>query len=118
MTRKRIEREKTTAAAMIAIYCRAHHAPEKDLCSSCSELRDYAFLRLRCCVFGEEKPTCADCPVHCYGAAMRERICEVMRYAGPRMLLFHPWLALRHLLDGFRPAPPRRKPQAGSTNQH
>jgi hypothetical protein len=37
---------------------------------------------------------------------MRERVTAVMRYAGPRMLLRHPWLALRHLLDGLRPAPP------------
>jgi len=33
---------------------------------------------------------------------------EVMRYAGPRMLWRHPWLALAHLLvDGRRPAPPK-----------
>jgi len=27
---------------------------------------------------------------------------EVMRYAGPRMLLRHPWQALRHILDKLR----------------
>jgi hypothetical protein len=26
----------------------------------------------------------------------------VMRYAGPRMLLSHPFLALLHLIDGLR----------------
>jgi hypothetical protein len=30
-----------------------------------------------------------------------------MRYAGPRMLLRHPVLALRHVADGKRPAPPK-----------
>jgi hypothetical protein len=32
---------------------------------------------------------------------MRERVREVMRYAGPRMLLHHPWLAICHLVDGI-----------------
>ena len=39
---------------------------------------------------------------------MRARIREVMRYAGPRMLLSHPLMALRHLLDGLRK--PRSRP--------
>ena len=33
------------------------------------------------------------------------RVREMMRYAGPRMLWRHPVLAIRHLLDGRRPAP-------------
>jgi hypothetical protein len=33
---------------------------------------------------------------------MRERIREVMRYSGPRMLLSHPLMAIRHLIDGLR----------------
>jgi len=43
---------------------------------------------------------------------MREKVREVMRFAGPRMLSRHPCLALMHLLvDDRRPAlerPPRR----------
>jgi hypothetical protein len=38
---------------------------------------------------------------------MRERVRAVMRYAGPRMLLRHPILAVLHLLDGMRPPPKR-----------
>ncbi len=37
---------------------------------------------------------------------MRERVRAVMRYAGPRMLLCHPILALLHLRDGLT----RRRP--------
>jgi len=48
---------------------------------------------------------CNLCQVHCYSEAMRARVREVMRYAGPRMPLRHPWLALRHLLAKRRPAP-------------
>ena len=40
-----------------------------------------------------------------YGADPRERVRQAMRWAGPRMLLRHPVLAVRHLLDGKRPAP-------------
>jgi hypothetical protein len=31
---------------------------------------------------------------------------EVMRFAGPRMLARHPWLAIMHLIDDRRPPPP------------
>ena len=33
---------------------------------------------------------------------MREKIREVMKYAGPRMMSRHPILALFHFIDGFR----------------
>jgi hypothetical protein len=36
---------------------------------------------------------------------MREQVRVVMRRAGPRMLLRHPLLGIRHLLDGRRPVP-------------
>jgi hypothetical protein len=42
---------------------------------------------------------------------MREQIRQVMRYAGPRMLLHHPIHAVLHLLDGIRKPPTlNRKP--------
>jgi hypothetical protein len=97
----RIEREKRTIRAMIAIYCRTHHAAD-GLCAECEELLGYAVCRLDRCPFGANKTTCARCPIHCYKPAMRERIRTVMRYAGPRMLYKHPVLALWHLLDNRR----------------
>lgn len=33
---------------------------------------------------------------------MREKIRAVMRFSGPRMLLVHPVLAVRHLLESRR----------------
>jgi hypothetical protein len=95
----RIAREKSTIRAMIAIFCRAHHGGAHALCPECEELLNYAFCRLDRCPFGADKPTCARCPIHCYKPALRERVKAVMRYAGPRMLLRHPILAVRHLLD-------------------
>ena len=90
------------------------------LCAECHDLRQYAHLRLTRCPFGPDKPTCANCKVHCYKPEMRERVRQVMRHAGPNMLLRHPVLALLHLLvDERRPAPDkpakRRRAAAAAT---
>lgn len=91
---------------MLHMYCHAHHAPRgATLCRECVELLDYARRRLERCVFGESKPTCANCTVHCYKPVMRERVRQVMVWAGPRMLWRHPILAVWHLIEGRRPAP-------------
>ena len=107
----RLQRELNTLAAMLRIYCRAHHVDavrgEDRLCAPCGSLFDYARERLAGCPFGPEKPTCVNCQIHCYGPAQREATRAVMRYAGPRMLWRHPLLALAHLLDGRRLAPPK-----------
>jgi hypothetical protein len=103
----RLARERRTISVMIGMYCRAHHQPVSGLCPACAELEAYALLRIEKCPFGWRKPTCAKCPIHCYKPEMRERVRQVMRYAGPRMLLRHPLLAALHLLDGWR-APPQR----------
>jgi len=100
--RGRAFREKRTVAAMISMYCRGRHGSRKELCPTCADLLAYARRRVDGCPFGEEKPTCANCPIHCYRADMRQRIREVMRYSGPRMLLRHPVLAFLHLIDGRR----------------
>ncbi|HET7624378.1 MAG TPA: nitrous oxide-stimulated promoter family protein [Verrucomicrobiae bacterium] len=102
-TSKRLEREWKTIAAMIRIYCRDKHGAA--VCADCQSLLDYAGVRLDRCRFGSEKPTCANCPVHCYQPARRDQVKVVMRYAGPRMLWHHPLMSLRHWLDGFRKAP-------------
>ncbi|MCL4202215.1 MAG: nitrous oxide-stimulated promoter family protein [Pirellulaceae bacterium] len=101
----RLRRERRTVTAMLQIYCRGHHGSRKGLCEACSQLHAYAMRRLDCCPFGADKPSCAACPIHCYRADRRQEIREVMRYAGPRMLWRHPWLAIRHVLDERRPDP-------------
>lgn len=111
----RIEREKKTVAAMIRIYCRDQHGGCRGLCESCQALLQYAWQRLDKCPFGEEKTTCARCPVHCYKPAMREGIRRVMRYAGPRMLYTHPLLAIRHLWDEQRKPPVWSERKRGAT---
>jgi hypothetical protein len=96
---RRMEREALTLTAMVQIYCRAHHGTSGELCDVCDELRLYALERLSRCPFGGDKPTCAQCTIHCYKPQMQLRIREVMRFAGPRMLLRHPLLAVHHVLN-------------------
>jgi hypothetical protein len=104
-TPRRLAREEKTVAAMIGLYCRDHHAARRtaeELCPECAELLDYARVRLEKCRYGADKPTCANCETHCYRPAMRERVRQVMRYSGPRMLKRHPALAIAHLMDGHK----------------
>lgn len=102
---KRLAREWNTLAAMIRCYCEDHQHAATGLCAECQGLMDYAHTRLQRCRFGEAKPTCVNCPVHCYQRERREQVREVMRYAGPRMLFKHPVLSFWHWADGFRKAP-------------
>ncbi|MBI4514457.1 MAG: nitrous oxide-stimulated promoter family protein [Deltaproteobacteria bacterium] len=112
---KRLARERKTIDAMIALFCRKQHAAKRGLCSACFALAGYAQQRLDRCPYGEDKPTCALCPIHCYQPARREQIRAVMRYAGPRMLWRRPLLAIRHLLDERKPAPASPRRRASST---
>jgi hypothetical protein len=111
-----MRREARTIEAMIEIYCRDHHGTRGELCAECEALMDYAGVRLEKCPYQENKTTCVKCPVHCYKPAMRERVREVMRYSGPRMVLRHPYLALMHLLVDSRRDKPERAEQKNAAS--
>ena len=98
---KKRAKEQRIVDEMIALYCKRHHAGKRDgkrLCPECAELSAYARKRSECCPFMENKTFCSNCATSCYTPTMRERIREVMRYAGPRMPLHHPALALWYLV--------------------
>jgi len=94
----RIEQEKITVGQMVEIYCKGVHRTKEGLCEECSALLEYAFARLDHCKFGEKKPTCKKCPIHCYKPTMRKQMQDAMRYAGPRMMWHHPISAIKHLI--------------------
>ena len=94
----RIEKEKLVVKEMIELYCKKKEK-NKELCEECKSLLDYAYKRLDHCKFGEYKSSCQKCPIHCYKKDMRERMRQVMRFSGPRMLFYHPVAALKHLLQ-------------------
>lgn len=112
-------REAQMVSQMIALWCRGHHgrgrvgeqtaggdAPARvklgfraiTLCPECAELREYAVARIERCPHMGTKTFCSACPSHCYRPAMREKIREVMRWSGPRMIRYRPITAIRHAM--------------------
>ena len=98
--RKKRLHEKKILSEMIALYCKGKGHGENGLCPACRELREYAMKRCDTCPCMETKTFCSNCKTHCYQPEMRDRIRAVMRYSGPRMLLYHPLLLLRHVYYG------------------
>lgn len=112
-------REAQMVSQMIALWCRRHHgggragvqaasgdAPARvklgfrtiALCPECAELREYAVARIERCPHMGTKTFCSACPSHCYRPAMREKIREIMRWSGPRMIFYRPITAVRHAM--------------------
>lgn len=103
--RKR-QKEQYVVEEMIRLYCRKNHGRQPggrgQMCPDCQALLEYARQRSQKCPFMEEKTFCSNCRVHCYKPEMREKIRKVMRFSGPKMLLYHPVLAVWHLLCSRR----------------
>ena len=75
-------RDLTVLKRFTEVYCKAHHgARRRALCGECSELLEYARERLEKCPY-DPKPKCKDCETHCYRPDQRQRVREIMRYAG------------------------------------
>lgn len=94
----RVEREKATIREMIGLYSR-HKLKQTELPREYKQLADYACSRLEHCTFGEKKTSCKNCPIHCYAPKQREQIREVMRWVGPRMFIYRPICAIKHLFE-------------------
>lgn len=92
------EQEKRMVSEMILLYCRKNHHTQR-LCSNCQNLLDYTVERSNKCPFMGTKTFCSACKVHCYQPEMREKIRQVMRFSGPRMLFHHPVMAIRHFIE-------------------
>ncbi|NQU66142.1 MAG: nitrous oxide-stimulated promoter family protein [SAR324 cluster bacterium] len=98
---RRIRREIKTTVVMINLYCQKQHAT-KALCLDCTDLLNYTMRRIDKCRFSINKPTCANCTVHCFKPFYREKIRQIMAFSGPRMSYRHPILTLFHFMDKFR----------------
>jgi hypothetical protein len=109
-----LETEYRTVKAMMQIYCKRHHHQDS-LCHECQSLLNYAELRLDRCPYGQAKPTCNKCPIHCYKPEPKAQMKAVMRFSGPKMLFPHPILSIRHLLHERKNVP--RKPDAYLSNR-
>ena len=91
----RIEREKKTVQMMIEIYCH-RRLKQNTIPEEYQQLIAYAHNRLSHCRFGENKPVCKKCPIHCYAPKERQQIRELMRWVGSRMIIYAPKAALIH----------------------
>ena len=98
----RLIRQKKTVLAMIKIYCNKNHNTKNELCTECLELMEYAIKRIDGCKFANDKPNCGSCKIHCYKKDMKEKIVKAMRYAGPRMMIYHPVMAIEHLISKLK----------------
>ena len=93
-----IKSEKRVVSRMIGLYCR-HKLKCNEIPLEYKELEAYAHKRLDGCKFGDKKPACKRCPIHCYRPDMRQKIRDVMRWAGPRMMIYDPIAAIKHLFN-------------------
>lgn len=94
----RIEEEKRIIETMLRLYCR-RRLGMSTLPPEYEALLRYAHGRLSHCRFGEAKTSCKRCPIHCYAPRERALMRQVMRWCGPRMLLYHPLTTIRHYLQ-------------------
>ncbi|QCG46715.1 hypothetical protein E2P79_01560 [Aeromonas schubertii] len=110
LTHPRLRRERRAMHTKIRLFCRHHHRGEQEC--DCKRLVSVADNRLRLCRFGVDKPTCVRCDHPCFPAAGHLRLQQMSLWARLPMLWRHPWLALRHWLDGQRrrPALPGSRP--------
>ena len=98
-----LEREKLTIRHMIGIHCRGHRHSASGFCADCSAILRYAYDRIEMCPFnGSAKPACGLCRTNCFTADMYRQFAQIMRYAGPRMMLYHPYLTMVHIWDAVR----------------
>jgi hypothetical protein len=76
-------------------HCGAERSPvalpadmgERNLCPECADFLHYAITKRLKCPLESEKPSCKHCRIHCYDRPRREKVREIMSYAGRRLML-------------------------------
>ncbi|MFV0379603.1 MAG: nitrous oxide-stimulated promoter family protein [Anaerorhabdus sp.] len=94
------DNEKKIVSKMIKIYCSKKH--KKNLCKKCNELQEYAIKRVDNCPFSDTKKFCSTCKIHCYTSDKKQAIKEVMKFSGPRLIIYHPILVFLHFIDSIK----------------
>ena len=100
----KIQKDAEVLGEFIFIYCSEKHGGEKLFsteaggnagrylekisnlyCRDCRKLLLHAVTRRVLCPYNP-KPACKKCETHCYGQGYREKIREVMRFSGKRLI--------------------------------
>jgi len=97
---KRLKIEKKVFEKMVLIYCKNNHQ-KKPPCDNCKEILKYGLGKIENCYYGENKPFCSKCKIHCYKDDMKKKVKEIMRYSGPRIFFYHPLISLKHLISSI-----------------
>lgn len=103
-TGKLLARDLRTLAVFVEIFCHARHGGAREvvelkgfdvkklaghelrLCGECTKLLAHALVKRSVCPM-DPKPMCKHCPNHCYHPSYREKIREVMKFSGKRLML-------------------------------
>ena len=100
-TNIKMEKEKKIVKLMIMKYCKGHKHLNPP-CKDCNELIEYVEERIELCPCMETKTYCSNCKIHCYNSEMREKIKEIMRYSGSRMIFSNPIITIDHVYQGLK----------------
>lgn len=84
----------------VEVYCSGKHraaeqAPvalpagigERSLCPECASFLEYAVTKRLKCPLEADKPICKHCRIHCYDRQHREKVREIMSYAGRKLVM-------------------------------
>lgn len=84
----------------VEVYCSGKHRDavckavilpagldERIMCRECASFLEYAISKRLKCPLEDEKPACKHCRVHCYDTARREKVREIMSYAGRKLMM-------------------------------
>lgn len=89
--------EKKLMKSMIKLYTKKHYRDNNH--KKFQELYEYSSTKLDKCPFNDKKGQCRNCEIHCYSPKYKDEFKKIMRYSGKYMLLKHPVLTIKHLLD-------------------
>jgi hypothetical protein len=92
------EKKKKVLEAMFDIYIKKN-PKEKDVAD---DLKKYSLARLEKCPNIEKDIYCKSCKIRCYSKENQEKIKKVMRFSGPRMIIYHPFMAFDHLISNIK----------------
>lgn len=84
----------------VEVYCAGKHRAaerasislpadlgERSICKECEAFLEYAVAKRLKCPLEAEKPTCKHCRIHCYDKPHREKVREIMSYAGRKLMM-------------------------------
>ncbi|NVN90169.1 MAG: nitrous oxide-stimulated promoter family protein [Desulfuromonadales bacterium] len=97
---KRQKRDIRLIGSFVQVHCSGRHGSVRRssyplpaglgdilICPDCAHFMKYVVTKRLNCPLEAEKPSCKHCRIHCYAAAERKKIREIMAYSGRRMIM-------------------------------